>query len=111
MHKVTLGRRWYERGALFEQVVKELKNKRSPDQIAGRMKQQGIRENDRVSCQSIYNYLKVDKYAGGTLYKLLRYQGKKYKWRGFDNTDKTRIPNRRGIEDRPTIVDEKRRPE
>jgi len=104
-----VGRRWYEQAETYEHVVKELKRKLSPDQITGRMKQQGWRPELCVSCSSVYNYVRTDRYAGGKLYKCLRYQGKKYKWRGWNKTDKTRIPNRRGIEERPAIVNNKRR--
>lgn len=104
-----LGRRWYEREETFTHVMKELRRKLSPDQITGRMKQQGWPPELCVSCQSVYNYIRADRYAGGKLYKNLRYQGKKYKWRGWNKTDKTRIPNRRGIEERPLVVAQKKR--
>ena len=105
-----VGRRWYENPVIYEAVLRGLKNKRSPDQISGRAKQQGLDPAQRVSCQSIYNYIRSDRYSGGKLYKLLRYQGRKYKWRGWDKSDKTGIPNRRGIELRPNIVNAKKRP-
>lgn len=100
------GRRWHDDPNLLDKVLTLLKDKRSPDQISGRIKQQG---GSCVSFQSIYNFIRADKYAGGELYKYLRYQGKKYKWRGFSKADKTRIPNRKGIEERPEIVDQKKR--
>ena len=101
-----VGRRWYEQESLLNKILAGLENKRSPDQITGRLKRQN---QPTVSFQSVYNYVRADRYAGGKLYKLLRYQGKKHKWRGFDKTDKSRIPNRRGIEDRPKVVQQKKR--
>jgi IS30 family transposase len=88
-------------------VERQLRNKRSPDQITGRMKQQGRKHT--VSHQGIYAYIERDKEAGGDLYLSLRYQGKKYKWRGLAK-DKTRIPNRKDISERPPEVDAKKRP-
>lgn len=99
-------RRWHDNGRLRSHVERELRNKRSPDQIAGR-----LRERNRkctVSHQSIYAFTLQDKEQGGTLHTFLRYQGKKYKWRGIAK-DKTRIPNRRGIEERPEAVHAKER--
>ena len=98
--------RWYDNTELYIEVVFELCIGRSPDQIAGRIKQQGFKEY--ISYQTIYNYIKRDKRNGGILYKFLRYQGKKYKWRGFSK-NKSRIPNRKDISERPKIVDSKER--
>lgn len=98
--------RWYDNRRLRVHVEKELENKRSPDQIAGRRKQR--RRTHTVSHQSIYRYIARDRARGGTLYLLLRYQGKKYKWRGIAK-DKTKIPNRKDITERPNIVNEKGR--
>lgn len=105
--KSYVGRRWYEKDPnLLEFILEQLRSKRSPDQASGRLKQQGKK---CVSFQSIYLFITSDKRAGGKLYKQLRYQGKKYKWRGWPKTDKSRIPNRKGIELRPTVVDQKNR--
>jgi transposase, IS30 family len=69
----------------------------------------GKRENKTfVSPQSIYSHIKKDKEESGSLYKCLRYQGRKYKWMGFSK-DRTRIPNRKDISERPKIVSKKKR--
>ncbi len=99
--------RWYHDADLCIYVETELKDGKSPDQIAGRIKYLGWEHT--ISHQSIYAYVAKDKEQGGTLYLSLRYQGKKYKWRGFNKKDKTRIPNRKGIELRPEIVNTKGR--
>ncbi|QQS59491.1 hypothetical protein IPN35_01200 [Candidatus Peregrinibacteria bacterium] len=61
-----------------------------------------------VSHQTIYTFIAKDKKQGGKLFTFLRYQGKRYKWRGLTK-NKIWIPNRRGIEERPHIVNEKLR--
>ena len=98
--------RWHDDIALRCHVETELRGGRTPDQIAGRIKQQGRKET--VSHQSIYTYVKCDKENGGNLHTFLRYRGKKFKWRGFKK-DTNRIPNRKGIEERPEAVNKKGR--
>ena len=97
---------WHDGMRIRTHVERELQDGKSPDQIAGRMQQQKRRKT--VSHQSIYRYVERDKEDGGDLYRSLRYQGKKHKWRGFEK-DTTNIPNRKGIEDRPEIVNARER--
>jgi len=104
---LALRDRWYDNSVLYVEVMFELFDGKSPDQIAGRMKEQGW--TDTISHQAIYDYIEQDKEKGGQLYKLLRYQGKKHKWRGFGK-DKTKIPNRLDISERPEEVNNKERP-
>lgn len=106
-HSYEKRSRWHDNARLRNRVERELRNKRSPDQIAGRLNQQ--KRKHTVSHQSIYRYVEQDKEAGGDLHRCLRYQGKQYKWRGCAK-NKTRIPNRRDISERPTEVDNKERP-
>lgn len=96
--------RWQHNERLRSHVERELRNKRSPDQIAGRLKER--KRTRTVSHQTIYTFIEQDKERGGDLYRCLRYQGKKYKWRGLAK-DTTRIPNRKGIEERPIEVEAK----
>ena len=103
---LELRSRWYDNPVLYVEVIFELFDGKSPDQIAGRMQEQGWK--DTVSHQAIYAYIERDKEKGGLLYTLLRYQGKKHKWRGISK-DKTKIPNRNDISDRPEIVNTKER--
>jgi transposase, IS30 family len=100
-------RRWHNNARLRAHVERELHNKKSPDQIAGRLKER--RRKHTVSHQSIYRYIERNKEDGGALYRCLRYQGKKYKWRGFAK-NKTCIPHRRDISERPQEVNDKERP-
>ena len=50
-----------------------LKEDWSPEQIAGRLKKEGI---IHLHHETIYQYILADKQAGGTLYKHLRHQNK-----------------------------------
>lgn len=78
----------------------------SPEQIAGIKKLQG---KQTVSHESIYRYIWKDKKQGGKLYLNLRNSSKKYKKR-YNATDKRGIiPNKKMIDQRPKIVDERSR--
>ena len=72
-----------------------------PEQIAGRR----CRETgQRLSAETIYQYIARDKRSGGTLYRQLRYQGKPYR-KKYGRTDyRGRIPGRVDIDQRPAIV-------
>ena len=73
----------------------------SPEQIAGRR----CRETgQRLSAETIYQYIARDKRSGGTLYRQLRYQGKPYR-KKYGRTDyRGRIPGRVDIDRCPAIV-------
>ena len=84
-----------------------LKKKYSPEQISGRQKLLGAQ---KVPCtQTIYNYIKRDKAAGGALHKKLRHSGRRRKPRGQGKSRRNQIPNRRDISDRPKVVEERQR--
>ncbi|QGP57162.1 Transposase, IS30 family (plasmid) [Piscirickettsia salmonis] len=59
-----------------------------------------------MSESTIYRYIHEDREKGGELYKSLPHSGKPYK-KKVKSGDKTKIPNRVGIEQRPAIADEK----
>lgn len=80
-----------------------LSYKWSPEQIAGVGKLIGY----SVSHEWIYNYIYRDKVRGGDLYRQLRHNGRKY--RKGSRVKRVIIPNRVGIEHRPSIVDLKQR--
>lgn len=98
--------RWHDDGILLDHVLTELIDGKTPEQITGRLKYQG--QAHVISHQTVYAYIRNDRHQGGRLYQHLRYRGKKYKWRGFIK-DKMRIPDRRGIEERPPAVFQKER--
>jgi len=107
MHSYDTRPHWHDDEALVRHVLSELADGKSPDQISGRMKY--LEWTHTVSHQTIYNYIEQDKESGGELYKQLRYQGKKFKWRGFVKGICEQIPNRRDISERPKIVEAKKR--
>lgn len=78
----------------------------SPEQISGWME----RNLDySVSHECIYQHIWRDKKQGGILYTHLRHGGKKYNKRSGKNAGRGCIPARVDIDERPKIVDEKRR--
>lgn len=83
-----------------------LKKDWSPEQIAGRLK------HDKVISlhhETIYSYILKDKRQGGELYLRLRHQSKPYRKRYGCPRNRTGIPNRVDIDERPCIVDSRDR--
>ena len=78
----------------------------SPDQIAGRLKEEGI---VNITHEAIYQHIWRDKRAGGALYKHLRHHGKKYNKRSSGKAGRGCIPNRVDIDERPSVVNQKTR--
>jgi IS30 family transposase len=78
----------------------------SPEQISGRLK---LTEGIHISHETIYQFILADKNAGGSLYKRLRHQHKKYNKRFGKKAGRGLIPNRVDIDERPAIVNEKSR--
>jgi IS30 family transposase len=86
-------------------VVKMLKEKWSPEQISGWLKQMQI----RISHERIYQFLLENKRKGGKLYKHLRRSNRKRKKRYGSPERRGQIPDRVSIDERPKIVDAKER--
>ena len=91
-------------GSLKDYVVEHLKQRWSPEQITGRLKQE---EKDNASHETIYQFVLQDQKNGGDLFSYLRHQAKPYRKRYGKKDYRGRIPNRIDIEQRPAIVDEK----
>lgn len=87
-------------------IEEKLLEKWSPDQIAGRLKEQGIAN---ISHETIYQYVWKNKRTGGSLYKHLRHNSKKYNKRSSGKAGRGYIPNRVDITERPKIVEQKAR--
>lgn len=88
-------------------VVKTyLKADWSPEQISGWLKKQN---RPWVSHETIYQYVIADQENGGDLYTHLRCGRKKRRKRIKTNDRRGQIPNRVSIDERPQIVDEKKR--
>lgn len=78
----------------------------SPDQISGYAKRHNLFS---ISHERIYQFILSDKKKGGTLYKYLRHQHKKYRKRYGSPSRQGPIKNRVMIDERPEIVNEKKR--
>jgi len=79
----------------------------SPEQISGRLKQEG---KGTVCHETVYQYVLKDKQAKGELYLHLRRHAKKYRKR-YGSTTGARygIPNRVDIDERPDVVSQRAR--
>ena len=91
--------------ATWSSVESLLLKQWSPEQISGRLT---LERQNGVSHERIYQYIYADKRRGGTLHLSLRCQKKRRKrYGGRDH--RGQLPARRSIEERPKIVDSKRR--
>ena len=87
---------------LVEALIRE---EWSPEQVVGRVEmEQGV----SISHEWIYQYIYADQRSGGDLYRFLRCQKIRRKRYGIYSRRGT-IPNQVSIDDRPAIVDSKRR--
>lgn len=90
-----------------EAFVKEkLEQEWSPEQISGYAKRWKLFS---ISHERIYQYILEDKRKGGKLYNHLRHKNKKYRKRYGSPARQGCIRNRRMIDERPKVVDEKSR--
>lgn len=87
-------------------IKDKLKEDWSPEQISGVMKKDKL---PWVSHETIYQYIYKNKYHGGKLYLKLRHKNKKYHKRGNDYNSRGVIKNRVSINQRPKIVEHKKR--
>jgi transposase, IS30 family len=78
----------------------------SPEQISGRAELDGI---EGISHETIYQRILEDKKAGGNLYTHLRCKKKRKKRYGSARSMRGAIPNRVDIDQRPAIVDSRKR--
>lgn len=78
----------------------------SPEQIAGRLEREGL---ETISHETIYQRILEDKKAGGTLYSNLRCKKKRKKRYGSARSARGAIPNRVDIDQRPAIVESRKR--
>ena len=91
---------------IIEQVIKLIQADYSPEQVCGFLKKEG---GPYVSHECIYQFIWEDKKQGGTLYKHLRTNGKRYRKRGASKDSRGIIKGRVDIDKRPTVVDDKER--
>jgi IS30 family transposase len=103
------GFRWTRHRPLLAYVLRKLREEWSPQQIAGRISNDFPDEQKmRVSHQSIYQYLRVDRQAGGTLWQRLRQSHKLRRKPYGTGPRRCRIPDRVGIEQRPKQVESRK---
>jgi IS30 family transposase len=103
------GFRWTRHRPLLAYVLRKLRLEWSPEQIAGRINSDFPADaRMRVSHQSIYQYIKSDRQAGGSLWKHLR-QSRKLRRKAYGSGPRRcRIPDRVGIERRPPQVESRK---
>lgn len=87
-------------------VREKLQQNWSPDQISGYAKKHNLFS---ISGEWIYQFILQDKNKYGKLYLHLRHQNKKYRKRYGSPKRQGPIKNRRFIDERPAIVNEKKR--
>ena len=76
-------------------VTDKIKQRWSPEQISGRLTQEG---KVSVATETIYRFLLADQKAGGTLYLNLRHKSKRYRKRYGSNDYRGKIPGRVSID-------------
>jgi len=91
---------------MIARIELKLSEKWSPEQISGWLSDE---HGETLSHERIYQHIWADKRTGGALYTHLRRQGKRYQKRCNGKTSRGQIRNRVGIEERPSVVDEKSR--
>jgi len=87
-------------------IREKLQQKWSPEQISGYAKKHQLFS---IGKEWLYQFILRDKDKGGKLYLNLRHQNKKYRKRYGSPKRTGPIKNRRFIDERPKIVDEKSR--
>ncbi len=92
-------------GVLKTEVIERLNRKHSPEQISGGLRREGLQAPSRTS---IYNFIRCDRRSGGTLYLNLRINGKR-RYRHRNKANRSKLPARVGIEDRPGVVASRKR--
>jgi transposase, IS30 family len=91
--------------ATWEVIESLLRQDWSPEQVSGWLAKE---KQGSVSHERIYQYIYSDKQAGGTLFHHLRCRKRRRKRYGsYDR--RGQMPNCRSIEERPKVVDQRRR--
>jgi IS30 family transposase len=104
-------RPWKMKEPKIAKYVKgHLKRQWSPEQIAGRMKDENPkRPQMRISHETIYGWIREDKRHGGKWFKQLRQGKRKRRKRYVTSENRGKIKGRVDIEQRPKVVEEKQR--
>jgi len=91
--------------AQFAQVTELLQQQWSPEQISGRLRDEGTLD---ISHETIYQYIWDDKASGGTLHKDLRQSSKRRRKRHNTYDSRGRLAGKRMIDERPAVVEPRR---
>ena len=86
----------------WEQIILLLKEKWSPEQIAGILK---LRGEFSISHETIYKYIIADRKKGGTLFRHLRCSRKLRRKRHNSKDSRGILPGKRSIAERPPEVE------
>lgn len=106
-HRRSSARKHIKLDRLMKLYISErMKQYESPEQIVGAARLKGI---SIISTERIYQYIWKDKQEAGELYKFLRGSNKKKRKRYGINDKRGQIKNRRWIDERPAIVEQKTR--
>jgi transposase, IS30 family len=92
--------------ASFSQVAELLRQKWSPEQIAGRLKRDGLLS---ISHETIYRYVWEHKRRSGTLHRYLRCATKQRQKRYRSYDSRGRLAGKRHISERPASVERRTR--
>jgi IS30 family transposase len=91
-------------------VKDRLKKRWSPEQIAGRMKEDHPTDTEMQIChETVYDWIRNDRRRGGRWHTFLRQSRKKRRKRYGTGENRGKIKGRIDIEQRPKEVDEKQR--
>lgn len=87
-------------------IERLLRQELSPQQVVGYLKRE---RKLSLHHETVYRLIYADKAAGGDLYTHLRVASKPYRKRYGSYDRRGKIPNRRGIEERPAVVERRSR--
>jgi IS30 family transposase len=88
-------------------IFEKLKSRWSPDQISGRLRFENV---PNISAKTIYRLIREERKRGNDLSPYLRHRGKPYNWKNPKGlAGRGCIAHRIGIEERPKIVEQKKR--
>jgi len=104
--KSEIPKKIYFTTSIKEVVLKYVSINYSPEQIVGFCK---LHKIPMVSIERIYQFIWADKKIGGKLHENLRNKGKKYRKRGNSKDKRGVIVGRIDIDQRPKIVEERKR--
>ncbi len=94
-------------GVAWEYAKNKLQTEQwSPEQITGRLKS---KKKPVISHETIYRRILLDKLTGGSLFTNLRCKKQRKKRYGKLSSGRGCIPNRRDIDERPAVVDNRNR--